>query len=105
VLPCHCRRGSYVLGSALLSTRDHESAPSFEAPAIAPAVIMLFSYSSAAMTLTAQRSMPGAAFVVQVPFTDGRPARRCIASAYLTGRLRTFSHLVVKREISMEERG
>jgi hypothetical protein len=56
------------------------------------------------MTLTAQRSIRGADFTVQATFVGGRPAQRCTAPPDLAGQLSTFSSLVAKREISVEER-
>jgi hypothetical protein len=69
-----------------------------------PDEIMLLTYSTRGGTTTAQRSSPGAEFVIQSTFADGRPAQRCTASADLVGHLDGLSELTARRGLSFEQR-
>ncbi len=65
--------------------------------------VRLLGYSTKTMTLTAQRSQEGAPFLVQVTFADGRPVQRCISPPDLAGHLRSFTHFVTKRGLTIEQ--
>lgn len=67
-------------------------------------LVLLLSYSTSAMTVTAQRSRAGAPFAVQATFADGRSLQRCTGSPDLSKQLEQFSSLVTKREISYDQR-
>lgn len=82
-----------------------DSVPGTEYMSVPEEEVRFFSYASDAMTLTAQRPRSGAPFVAQATFTDERPAQRCNVSADLAGQLYAFSHLILKRSLSLDERG
>jgi len=95
----------YVLANVNTRSDDtHHITPGSEIVGIADDHVLILSYTGKGMTLTAQRSTPGADFNVQATFVDGRGAQRCTAPPDLGGQLATFSSLIAKREISVEER-
>ena len=71
---------------------------------IAPEEIISLTYTTMHGTTIAQRPSPGAGFVVQATFADGRPAQRCAAPADLAGRLDVLSDLIARRGLTVEQR-
>jgi hypothetical protein len=65
---------------------------------------MSLSYATPGGMITAQRSAPGAHFHVLSTFTDGRPARRCSASADMAGQLDNLTTLTARRSLSLQQR-
>lgn len=61
--------------------------------------VMLLTYRSEALTLTAQRSKAADPFAVQITFADGRKPQQCLTSPDLAGLLADFSTTTAKRQI------
>jgi hypothetical protein len=97
--------GGYALGHAAMGAADEAIITPGTVSGIAAEHVSLLTFTSAAATLTAQRSRTGGDFVVQVTFADGRPAQHCIAPPDLSGQLAHFSSFGAKRQLSFEERG
>lgn len=98
--------GGYVLGHVhTTSEGDPEITPGTVFSGIAEDYVLMLSFTSELMTVTAQRSKIGGEFAVQATFADDRPTQRCTARPDLSGELGTFSSYVAKRQISFEERG
>jgi len=79
--------------------RQRQISPGSEIRSILDDEVMLLSYRSASLTLTAQRARPGDRFALQVSHADGRPAEQCLVSPDLAGLLPGFSTLVAGQEI------
>jgi len=77
--------------------------PGTEAFGVLPDEVMALTYTTAALTLTAQRSQPAARFAVQVTYADGRAPRQCVASANLAGHLESFSTIVAQRQVDLAD--
>ncbi len=64
--------------------------------------VMTLSYTTAALTMSAQRSQQAAQFAVQLTYADGRPARHCAASPTLDGHLGELVALTAVRPVPIE---
>ncbi|KAB2917124.1 MAG: hypothetical protein F9K30_18365 [Dechloromonas sp.] len=65
--------------------------------------VMLLTYRTEALTLTAQRAKPAEPFALQITFADGRKPRQCLTSADLGGLLAMLSTLTAKRQIQASQ--
>ncbi|KVM59053.1 hypothetical protein WJ58_09565 [Burkholderia ubonensis] len=70
---------------------------------VLPDEVMSLTYTTAALTLTAQRSQPAARFAVQVTYADGRAPRQCVASADLAAHLESLSTIVAQRQVDLAD--
>ncbi|WP_256975995.1 hypothetical protein [Burkholderia sp. AU28863] len=77
--------------------------PGTELFGVLPDEVMSLTYTTAALTLTAQRSQPAARFAVQVTYADGRAPRQCMASADLAAHLGPLSTIVAQRQVDLAD--
>lgn len=93
--------GGYAL--ALIPEREKVSTAGGEYMSMPEEELRLLSYTTKAMTLTAQRSQPGAPFLVQATFADGRPSQACTAPPDLAGQLQLFTRFITKRGLTVDQ--
>jgi hypothetical protein len=94
----------YFLAYERIESQNHRMSAGSTVVDRSPDSVLLLSYSTSAMIVTAQRSRAGAPFAIQATFADGRPMQRCTGSPDLSKQLAIFSSLVAKREISYDQR-
>ncbi|AKZ24994.1 MULTISPECIES: hypothetical protein [Ralstonia solanacearum species complex] len=82
---------------------SHVIDPGTDALSILDEEIMSITYATHRLTVTAQRTKPADRFAVQVTFSDGSPARQCIASPMLNGLLPGMATLTAKRQIPLDQ--
>ncbi|UEP49439.1 MULTISPECIES: hypothetical protein [Burkholderia] len=77
--------------------------PGTDLLSVLPDEVMSLTYTTAALTLTAQRSQPAARFAVQVTYADGRAPRQCVASPDLAAHLESLSTIVAQRQVDLAD--
>ncbi|WP_275906198.1 hypothetical protein [Burkholderia semiarida] len=103
-IPCLAMLIGLLAGFGWRSVADWTDSPIRIDPgtdllSVLPDEVMSLTYTTAALTLTAQRSQPAARFAVQVTYADGRAPRQCVASADLAAHLESFSTIVAQRQL------
>jgi hypothetical protein len=77
--------------------------PGNEFLAILKDEVMSVTFRTGHMTFSAQRSMPGAVFAVQVTYADGRVPQQCKVSSDLAGQLGAYSTFTAKRQLQSQQ--
>ncbi|WP_232434263.1 hypothetical protein [Burkholderia ubonensis] len=107
-IPCLAMLVGLLAGFGWRSLADWTDSPIRIDPgtdllSVLPDEVMALTYTTAALTVTAQRSQPAARFAVQVTYADGRAPRQCVASADLAAHLETFSTIVAQRQVDLAD--
>ncbi|MGU3776529.1 hypothetical protein [Burkholderia metallica] len=107
-IPCLAMLIGLLAGFGWRSVADWTDSPIRIDPgtdllSVLPDEVMSLTYTTAALTLTAQRSQPAARFAVQVTYADGRAPRQCVASADLAEHLESLSMIIAQRQVDLAD--
>ncbi|PHP89912.1 hypothetical protein CFB52_006935 [Burkholderia sp. AU18528] len=108
VIPCLAMLVGLLAGFGWRSVADWTDSPIRIDPgtdllSVLPDEVMSLTFTTAALTLTAQRSQRAARFAVQVTYADGRAPRQCVASPDLAAHLESLSTIVAQRQVDLAD--
>lgn len=107
-IPCLAMLIGLLAGFGWRSVADWTDSPIRIDPgtdllSVLPDEVMSLTFTTAALTLTAQRSQRAARFAVQVTYADGRAPRQCVASPDLAAHLESLSTIVAQRQVDLAD--